>query len=268
MATRPPTAEGTILVTAVRMRTAHVHHRRRRAGRRPGSTPARAPFDRGHAGRVRSSESRPAHARADTVRPRHQGRNRRTDLARFMRCARGRALWRFSARRSSSLSHPRHRGPAPPRAHCRHCSRTFAASAHPLGLLDLEDGRTGVADRRMSGSSSRHGAVAPIHGWVSGHDLGQSGVVGGVAAAVNTIAGTTGRQHLPCLYPACRELIATVRGIRSRGSQGLGDGIRGESGPRRRPWVTEDTRGPARQSRGAAVLVGMWRDCSVRPRRA
>jgi len=42
----------------------------------------------------------------------------------------------------------------------------LAASAHLLGLLDLEDGRTGVADReeqlRVLVEAGR--AVAPIHG--------------------------------------------------------------------------------------------------------
>ena len=41
-----------------------------------------------------------------------------------------------------------------------------AASAHLLGLLDLEDGRTGVADReeQLRVLVEARGTVAPIHG--------------------------------------------------------------------------------------------------------
>ena len=43
----------------------------------------------------------------------------------------------------------------------------LAASAHLLGLLDLEDGRTGVADReeQLRVLVEALGTVAPIHGW-------------------------------------------------------------------------------------------------------
>ena len=43
----------------------------------------------------------------------------------------------------------------------------LAASAHLLGLLDLEDGRTGVADReeQFRVLVEAGGTVAPIHGW-------------------------------------------------------------------------------------------------------
>src|SRR5690349_23183894 len=43
----------------------------------------------------------------------------------------------------------------------------LAATAHLLGLLDLEDGRTGVADReeQLRVLVEARGTVAPIHGW-------------------------------------------------------------------------------------------------------
>ena len=42
----------------------------------------------------------------------------------------------------------------------------LAATAHLLGLLDLEDGRTGVADReeQLRVLVEARGTVAPIHG--------------------------------------------------------------------------------------------------------
>ena len=74
-------AEGTIVVTAVRTEDRlTVHHRRRRAGAadrlRPGRLEHPGALDRGHAGRVRAQ--RPADDRAGAVRTRHEGRDRRT----------------------------------------------------------------------------------------------------------------------------------------------------------------------------------------------
>jgi len=61
----------------------------------------------------------------------------------------------------------------------------LTASAHLLGLLDLEDGRTGVADREKQFRVlvEARGTVAPIHGWEAPlhWDFDAGGLATGVA---------------------------------------------------------------------------------------
>ena len=85
---------------------------------------------------------------------------------------RARELRRLSARRSSSLSPPQTPWSWPASERPREALLAHVtASAHLLGLLDLEDGRSGVADGeeqlRVLVEAGR--AVAPIHGFRRTH---------------------------------------------------------------------------------------------------
>ena len=156
-----------------------LHHRRRRAGLPPDfdlarSTHARA-LDRAARWSSRSSAvgSRSARPRAGRGR---EPRSTYRSSCRSPWCVaaaqavrtRARALRRFSARRSSSLSPPQTPWSCPAsRAHCEALFAHLAATAHLLGLLDLEDRGTGVADReeQFRVLVEARGTVTPIHGW-------------------------------------------------------------------------------------------------------
>ena len=119
---------------------------------------------------------------------------------------RARALRRLSARRSSSLMPPQTPWSCPAsRAHCEALFAHLAPTAHLLRLLDLEDGRTGVADReeQLRVLVEARGAVAPIHGWrllSCGVMNGLPGHGSGLLGATDVCARTcpmTGRQGRP-----------------------------------------------------------------------
>ena len=232
-------AEGTIVVTAVRTDG--------RAARSPSTTTGRgcrrASTWTGrrtlglsivrHAGRVRARRSARRSGRRRRAAAPGPRSTYRSSCASGVQAAqavrtRARALRRFSARRSSSLRPPQTPWSCPAsRAHCEALFAHLAASAHLLGLLDLEDGRTGVADReeQLRVLVEARGAVAPIHGWgflLSGHIRAARVVVSlGWGCRWRAHSGHDRTSAPPCPSSVPRIGPLHKGHLGSRGSQGL-----------------------------------------------
>ncbi len=195
---------------------------------------------------------------------------------------RARALRRFSARRSSSLRPPQTPWSCPAsRAHCEALLAHLAASAHLLGLLDLEDGRTGVADReeQLRVLVEARGTVTPIHGWASSFSRHCGATVRAAGPWVVGAAGHGSGHDATTGHPCSSRLpriVAPHKGYPwSRGSQVSGRRIPhepgrtsaeacrlGSSAVTQRP--DHRAAGPAAGSRGAGGAGGAG---PARPRR-
>src|SRR4029079_116910 len=97
---------------------------------------------------------------------------------------------------------------------------------HLLGLLDLEDGRTGVADReeQLRILVEARGTVAPIHGWgiLFPWTTGQVCLAVGLAGAAASWAGLSERiheRHPPAWQLLERETTPKFRTVRHRTAQ-------------------------------------------------
>ena len=128
-------------------------------GLRPERIEPPGAVDRGDPGGVRAGRAALAGTRAGW--PRHPGHDRGAALAEGRRYAvrtRARALRRFRARRSSSLSPPHTPWSCPAsRAHARHCSRTSQRRQTALASsIWRMAGPVLPIGKNSSGSSSRH----------------------------------------------------------------------------------------------------------------